>query len=88
MWTQREIHFTVVPAVKCFVEVKAGDQRLVGRAVVFTEVQHTSAYVSIRQHTSASCRSFHLGSAYVSIRQHTSAYVSIRQHTSASLDVP
>jgi hypothetical protein len=40
-----------------------------------------SAYVSIRQHTSAyvSIRT----SAYVSIRQHTSAYASIRQHTSA-----
>ncbi len=37
---------------------------------------HTSAYVSIRQHTLAEDTS-----AYVSIRQHTSAYVSIRQHT-------
>ena len=41
---------------------------------------HTSAYVSIRQHTSAESPS------YVSIRQHTSAYVSgitfIRQDTS------
>jgi hypothetical protein len=36
-------------------------------------LQHTSAYVSIRQHT------------YVSIRQHTSAYVSIRQHTYVSI---
>jgi hypothetical protein len=35
-------------------------------------IAHTSAYVSIRQHTSA-----------LPIRQHTSAYVSIRQHTSA-----
>jgi hypothetical protein len=34
--------------------------------------QHTSAYVSIRQHKSEHT------SAYVSIRQHTSAYVSIR----------
>ncbi len=58
--------------------------------------QHTSAYVSIRQHTSylrvlhppdahtppriSSLRRQHT-SAYVSIRQHTSAYVSIRQHT-------
>jgi hypothetical protein len=52
-------------------------------------LQHTSASVSIRQHTSAyACRSCTaqsriLSSAYVSIRQHTSAYVSIRQHTSA-----
>ncbi len=36
--------------------------------------QHTSAYVSIRQHTSDA-------SAYVSIRQHASAYISIHQHT-------
>jgi hypothetical protein len=56
---------------------------------------YTSAYVSIRQHTSAYvCIRLH-ASAYVSIRQHTSAYdicqfpshtsayVSIRQHTSA-----
>ena len=42
--------------------------------------QHTSvsAYVSIRQHTSACVSS-------VSIRWHTSAYVSIRQHTPAYL---
>ena len=39
---------------------------------------HTSAYVSIRQHTSAYKRQHK--SAYVSIQ--TSAYVSIRQHTS------
>ncbi len=37
------------------------------------KILHTSAYVSIRQHTSA----------YVSIRQHTSAYVSIRVSASA-----
>ncbi len=36
--------------------------------------QHTSAYVSIRQHT-------------VSIRQHTSALFSIRQHTSAYVSI-
>ena len=49
--------------------------------------QHTSAYVSIRQHRdirgssedcAAACQP-----AYFSIRQHTSAYVSIRQDTSA-----
>jgi hypothetical protein len=51
---------------------------------------HTSAYVSIRQHTSvASASALGLASlppppdASVCIRQHTSAYVSIRQHTSA-----
>jgi len=38
-------------------------------------LQHTSAYVRIRQHTSA----------YVRIRPHTSACVSIRQHTSACM---
>ncbi len=53
---------------------------------------HTSAYVSIRQHTSAYGRvterrlHCHHTSAYVSIRQHTSAYASIRQHTSAYVD--
>jgi hypothetical protein len=36
----------------------------------------STAYVSIRQHTSA-----YVSIAYVSIRQHTSAYVSIRQHS-------
>jgi hypothetical protein len=45
--------------------------------------QHTSAYVSRRQHLSASsqrtCSSYLKTSAYVSIRQHTSALVSIRQ---------
>jgi hypothetical protein len=56
---------------------------------------HTSAYVSIRQHTSAYlCRGggdAHT-SAYVSIRQHTSAYVSIPMqrrdvHTSAYVSI-
>jgi hypothetical protein len=50
--------------------------------------QHTSAYVSIRQHTPevederVACN-LHVRrtSAYVSIGQHTSAYVSMRQHT-------
>jgi hypothetical protein len=48
--------------------------------------QHTSAYVSIRQHSYCTkLRTFctEHTSAYVSIRQHTSAYASIRQHTSA-----
>ncbi len=54
--------------------------------------EHTSAYVSIRQHTSAyvsiapawgAAPAAEHTSAYVSIRQHTSAYVSICQHTSA-----
>ncbi len=56
---------------------------------------HTSAYVSIRPHTSAYVwvrdksvaydkARMHLHTyAYVSIRQHTSAYVSIRPHSSA-----
>jgi hypothetical protein len=43
--------------------------------------QHTSAYVSIRQHT---C--WDLGCLVLALlSQHTSAYVSIRQHTSAYL---
>jgi hypothetical protein len=41
-----------------------------------------SAYVIIRQHTSAE-ENLRLGGAVERIRQHTSAYVSIRQHTSA-----
>jgi len=45
---------------------------------------HTSAYVSIRQHTS-SCRGTRgsrcLSPLLPALRQHTSAYVSIRQHT-------
>jgi hypothetical protein len=52
--------------------------------------QHTSAYVSIRQHCILVARVLALAPlspynmyAYVSIRQHTPAYVSIRQHTSA-----
>jgi hypothetical protein len=59
---------------------------------------HTSAYVSIRQHTSAyatinlcwrqaTARCSLPQHAYVSIRQHTSAYVSIRQHTSAYVSI-
>jgi hypothetical protein len=56
---------------------------------------HTSAYVCIRQHTSAYIRQHTYVSirqhAYVSIRTsayvsiHTSAYVSIRQHTYVSI---
>jgi hypothetical protein len=60
---------------------------------------HTSAYVSIRQHTSAyvssvdaagtrQCLVQHLHtSAYVSIRQHTSAYVSISQLSRSGREV-
>jgi hypothetical protein len=60
--------------------------------------QHTSAYVSIRQHTAPlqlqaplqlRCQYLYFlyYSAYVSIRQHTSAYVSMRQHTSAYVSI-
>jgi hypothetical protein len=55
--------------------------------------QHTSAYVSKRQHTVclhtvSACVSIRHTSACVSIRQHnTSAYVSIRQHTSACVSI-
>jgi hypothetical protein len=45
-------------------------KRKCAQALARAEVQHTSAYVSIRQHTAA----------YVSIRQHPSASVRIRQH--------
>jgi hypothetical protein len=55
------------------VDEALGPVRLRRKAVI----DHTSAYVSIRQHTSG------LGGKLLStIRQHTSAYVSIRQHTS------
>ncbi len=49
------------------------------------QVLQPSAYVSIRQHTSAyvSIRHLRASAPTCSIRQHTSAYVSIRQHTSA-----
>ncbi len=42
-----------------------------------------SAYVSMRQHTSACACIRQHASAYVCIRQHPWAYVCIRQHTSA-----
>jgi hypothetical protein len=57
---------------------------------------HTSAYVSIRQHTSAceklretppNFRMYLHTSAYVSTRQHTSAHVSTRQHTPTQLEL-
>jgi hypothetical protein len=53
--------------------------------------KHTSAYVSIRQHTSygvlggCCCRCYKREA--VEIRQHTSAYVGIRQHTSSAAAV-
>jgi hypothetical protein len=52
--------------------------------------QHTSAYVSILQYTSAYPTRKTLGERekHISIRQHTSAYVSIRQHTSAYVSIP
>jgi hypothetical protein len=65
--------------------------------------KNMSAYVSIRQHTSAYVRQYwhsvvlptyasirnllRQTSEYVSIRKHTSAYVSIRQHTSAYVSI-
>ncbi len=59
------------------------DSRVCVLANSFALTLHTSAYVSIRQHTSAYvlANSFASHFAYVSIRQHTSVYVSIRQHT-------
>ncbi len=61
-----------------------------------TDKTHTSAYVSIRQHSSAYVSTHTISltkssdnthtSAYVNIRQHTSAYASIRQHTYHILD--
>ena len=46
-----------------------------------SQCQHTSASVSILQHTRQHTSAY--VSIRVSIRQHTSAYVSVRQHTSA-----
>jgi hypothetical protein len=48
----------------------------------YVSIRQPSAYVSMRQHTSAYFSTRQHTSAYVSIRQHTSAYVSIRQHAS------
>ena len=50
--------------------------------------QHTSAYVSIRQHISARSGSYYTH-RYVRIRQHThtSAYARIRQRTSAYVSI-
>ncbi len=50
---------------------------------------HTSAYVSIRQHTYVPTELYERALAsQVCIRLHTSAYVSMRQHTSAYLSIP
>ncbi len=63
------------------------------RACLVLLRQHTSAYVSIRQHTSASSRLraclalLRLYTSAYSIRQHTSAYVSMRQHTYAYVSI-
>ncbi len=88
IYIQAALHF--IPAV---LGVKA--QRLVVYILVQGHIssirQHTSAYVSIRQHTYAhTCGAWGQSAApcriYTSTRphiQHTSAYVSIRQHTSA-----
>jgi hypothetical protein len=58
------------------------------------QAQHTSAYVSIRQHTSSCehapshCPTEAAGrSAEAPHARHTSAYVSIRQHTSAYVSI-
>jgi hypothetical protein len=84
----------LVYAAPLFVQIRVGPL-----ASVYL---HTSAYVSILQHTSGYVHAAPLfvqirvgplasvylhTSAYVSIRQHTSAYVSIRQHTSAYVSV-
>jgi len=53
-----------------------GLNRDAGAGALPRDLQHTSAYVSIRQHTSA----------YVRMDcQHASAYVNIRQHTSVEM---
>jgi hypothetical protein len=58
-------------------------RRAPARSVCEQHVQHTSAYVSLRQNTSAYVSIRQHASAYVSMRQHASAYVSISQHKSA-----
>jgi hypothetical protein len=58
------------------------------RALVVSDArirEHSSAYVSIRQHTSA-VRALVVSDAR--IRQHPSASVNIRQHTSAYVSCP
>jgi hypothetical protein len=47
--------------------------------------QAIPAYVSIRQHTSATISRFVFQTPLLKQFQHTSAYVSIRQHTSATI---
>jgi hypothetical protein len=59
-----------VPAV-------CGSLRFYNLIPVYT---HTSAYVSIRQHTSAVCGSLRFYNL-IPVHTHTSAYVNIRQHT-------
>jgi isocitrate/isopropylmalate dehydrogenase len=64
-------------------------------AVLLRIRQHTSAYVSIRQHTLDVCK--HADATYTASKQlyaplrarapHTSAYVSIRQHASACVSI-
>jgi uncharacterized protein YerC len=50
-------------------------------------LRHTSAYVSIREHTSAYLEALaNVREAVKYIREHTRAYESIRQHTSAYLE--
>jgi hypothetical protein len=51
--------------------------------------QHTSAYVSIRQHTCVTCTLLvpQHTSAHANVRQHPSASISIHQHTSAYVSI-
>jgi isocitrate/isopropylmalate dehydrogenase len=49
--------------------------------------QHASAYVSIRQHTSAYVKAVEDQKRDLQVRQHASAYVTIRQHTSAYISI-
>jgi hypothetical protein len=58
-------------------------QRVIAGSAYVSIRQHTSACVSIRQHACACVSIREHTSAYVSTRQHTSAYVSIREHPSA-----
>jgi hypothetical protein len=81
--TQAHTHIDTVKACDTTnegVERRAGTARIACVSIR----QHTSAYVSIRQHTTNKGVERRAGTARiacVSIRQLTSAYVSLRQHT-------
>ena len=75
--TKKKKNTHTATSYPAFIPNKSLEDIVIDRALV--SAAFTSAYVSIRQHTS---------SAYVSVRQRTSAYVSIREHPHQSLAYP